>query len=151
MNTPRRPVPTISPKHAERLRSQLGIIEHLAADLRLELQDAGVGPPPFHGSGETDHAAVWICPGRLSGQPAIAGHRLSCELIGDYAQAMPVAEICRMYSLTRGDVLVACWYCARFTGRRYRKLWVGWTEQYADPFWHGDYAAIPDPPRTGAA
>lgn len=151
MSESRESAPPISREHAERLRSQLSSIEHLAADLRLELQDAGVGPPPLHGSGETDHAAVWICPGRLSGQPAIAGHRLSCALIGDYAQAMPVAEICRMYSLTRGDVLVACWYLATLGGRGWRKRWGAWVAEYAGPFWHGDYAAIPDPPRTGAA
>lgn len=51
------------------------------------------------------------------------------------------------YGLTRGDVLVACWYLGLYGTRRHRRLWKAWATAAHEQMWHAvDYDRIPDPP-----
>lgn len=112
-------------------------------------------------------AYVWIDPARRSGEPCIGGHRLSVELVIEHAWEGGPRQAQELYSLTRAQVLVACWYAgAGFPVRLHSsrseykphkgpwaKRWGTWAADVHQALWQTstvDYDAIPDPPTAGA-
>ena len=87
-------------------------------------------------------------PGRRWGGPHING--ISVEAIGGVVLAgESVAAVAEDYSLTRPQILVACWWLATHDGSKAtRQHWADWA-QVAAPLLAAsrpDYDAIPDPP-----
>lgn len=60
--------------------------------------------------------------------------------VGSLLEALP--------QLTRGDVLVACWFEARHGSPEWCGRWSGWATRAGQVMWWGevDYDTIPDPP-----
>lgn len=96
-----------------------------------------------------------------SGEPCVGGTRINVHIIGDYVWAGEgVDHIAKLYNLTRGQVLVACWFLGAYgidqlhgrNGYRtrqtvpWRKRWGAWARQVDGDLWREDYDAVPDPP-----
>lgn len=112
-------------------------------------------------------AYVWIDPARKSGEPCIGGHRLPVEMVIATVWRSGLDEALHCWpQLTRGQVLVACWYAGagnvvRLHGRGgayvgyrgpWRKRWGAWAAEVHDGLWLSatvDYDVIPDPPLDG--
>lgn len=104
-------------------------------------------------------------PAICSGELTAGGSRIGVEQIAEQVWYGGVDEMVRDYSITREQVLVACWWVGA-TGitsiyktngggykRNYRPgvwqdRWGEWAKAAHDVMWsaHGDYSAIPDPP-----
>lgn len=100
---------------------------------------------------------VWTNPGFSFGEPCTANRRIPVETIAGAVRAGDsVDAVAAEFDLTRGDVLVACWYAARHIPRwRRRPEWRAWVESREVEFalWHVDtvdYDAVPDPPTAAA-
>jgi hypothetical protein len=67
----------------------------------------------------------------------------------------PVDAVADEYGLSRGEVLVACWYEGMHGQPRgaFRRAWHGWAQQAGLLMWRStvDYATVPDPPCRDAA
>ena len=112
-------------------------------------------------------AHVWIDPARRSGEPCIGGHRLGVELVIESVWYGDVHQAIATYDITRGQVLVACWYAGagypvRLHNKRseykphrgpWAKRWGPWAADVHQALWQStsvDYDAIPAPPTVGA-
>lgn len=110
-----------------------------------------------------EDAYVWIDPARRSGEPCIGGHRLGVDCVVASVWDSDVENAMDLYSLSRGQVLVACWYAGagypvRLHNRRseykphkgpWAKRWGTWATEHHQALWESrsvDYDAIPDPP-----
>ncbi len=96
------------------------------------------------------HPCVWVSPGRCSGRPCIGGHRLSVDLIADlWWGGSSAVAIQRDYAITREQIVVACWYVARYGTRMWRRRWGRWETDVFQRLWNGRYKGAPLPPRSG--
>jgi uncharacterized protein (DUF433 family) len=132
------------------------------ADARRERQGAQRVPPGDGMSGPqeavatfrsqlTDTPHVWVAPGRVSGEPCLGGHRLPTRTVVDHYDAAGLSPTMDGYRITRFDVLVCCWYEARYGRSRTRKAaWSDWLAENEDALWTGDWSGIPFPPRAEA-
>jgi uncharacterized protein (DUF433 family) len=107
-------------------------------------------------------SGVWIDPARLSGEPCCGGTRVPVYMVVAMVWEHGVDEAMDTWSLTRGQVLCACWYAAaggpvylwssRTRGllRRHRSPWPSrwrvWAEEHHGLLWHHAYDDCPDPP-----
>lgn len=104
---------------------------------------------------------VGISPAMKSGQPTINNTRLPVYIVcGHVWLGETVDEVAAEFDITRGDVLVACWYAGTYglpSERRlglapkpkWRQRWGVWAESVRDALWATrsvDYDTIPDPP-----
>lgn len=106
---------------------------------------------------------VWIDPARKSGEPCIGGTRIPVSMVAELVWAEDVGAAEDTWDLTRGQVLVACWYAGAYgivelhdrNGYRtrlptaWRRRWREWAWQVHPALWEVtrlDYDAIPDPP-----
>lgn len=88
---------------------------------------------------------VTVDPRVRFGRPQING--ISVENMAELVLAgEDVDTVCDECSVTRPQVLVACWYIAVYGPPRYRRMWANWLTTVEGPIAHGHYAAIPDPP-----
>lgn len=94
-------------------------------------------------------AAVWISPGRRSGEPCVYGTRIPTENVATDTFMRDVACALHCYpQITRGQVLVACWFHATQGSRTWRRRWGAWAKQYEGELWKSDWDAVPDPPNV---
>jgi len=91
-------------------------------------------------------------PGMRFGQPHVGGISVGM-LAGQVWAGSGVDTIAADYGLERGQVLVACWYAARYgTGlgpadtRRWKQRWAGWATAAETVVRRGDWDDVPDPP-----
>jgi len=95
---------------------------------------------------------VSIAPTMQFGDPVINGTRLKVELIGerywDLGEHIE-SEILEPYELTRGDVVLCCWYMARYGSRKWRKRWESWANQINAGWW-SDLSTLPLPPHAAS-
>ncbi|MGI5247798.1 DUF433 domain-containing protein [Dactylosporangium sp. CA-139066] len=117
-------------------------------------------PPPPPSTGRRDlRPFVAVDPAMKSGQPTVNGTRLTVAAVADYVWADGVDQAAADHDLTRGDVLVACWYAGTvgLPGRRkslaptplWRRRWSAWADDVHQALWSVttvDYDKIPDPP-----
>lgn len=94
---------------------------------------------------------VSVYPGMMSGQPCLDEHRLTCEQFAEYVWNGMEDEIYKGWDyLTRDDVLVMCWYQARYGSRAWQKRWKAWLERYSGKLWYSaDWESVPMPPSKG--
>lgn len=74
---------------------------------------------------------IRVSPKMKFGEPCIAGHRLPAGFIADhywYLGESLQAEILDAYELTRGEVVVACWFVAAHGTWAQRKRWKPWLD-----------------------
>lgn len=100
----------------------------------------------------TDRPFIIVDPGQNFGCPALARGRVQVEHVLDLLDAgEPWEDVAGDHGLTRGDLLVVCWFDARYgTGAHPRDEWLGWWEDW-EPALHqaktaDDYNDIPFPP-----
>lgn len=102
----------------------------------------------------SDRPAVTTEPGMRFGYPQIRG--ISVDVIGGTVWAEDVTVACREYGLTRGQVLIACWWLGRYGDPEppeegddsWRDRWGTWAGDAELLLARGDvdYDAVPDPP-----
>lgn len=93
---------------------------------------------------------VSIDPGVHFGEPCLAGRRLTTELIAKaWRNGMSIEDIADNWEIERGDILVACWYQARYGSWTWRKRWADWLAMANGELWHGRYDTCPMPPQGG--
>lgn len=89
---------------------------------------------------------ISLDPAMRSGRATINHTRMPAEVLADYVWAGDSAEyVAEVYEVDRADVLVACWYQARWGTRTWRRRWADWLETADEALWHSRYD-IPDPP-----
>lgn len=89
---------------------------------------------------------VTAAPGVRFGRPAMCG--ISVDAITETAWTGSVDQACTDFGLSRGEVLVACWWAGRYGAPRWRRRWAGWAGDAEVLLARGDvdYGAVPDPP-----
>lgn len=94
----------------------------------------------------SDRPHVRCDPAQNYGQASVKAVR--CEAIAGMLWAGETLEtVADEYSLTRHEVLVACWWIGEFGPWRWRRRWRQWAKAAHAQLWHGRYETIPDPPR----
>ncbi|MEO3856185.1 DUF433 domain-containing protein [Acrocarpospora sp. B8E8] len=92
---------------------------------------------------------IVIDPAQNFGQPAIARTRVQIAHIIDWLESGDLVHVVQdEYGLTRADLLVACWFEARYgTGAHPRDEWLDWLEDHEPALWSAKgYEEIPFPP-----
>lgn len=100
--------------------------------------------------GRSDTPYVSVMPGMYHGEPCVNGHRLPTRMIADHVFDGAGGTAEDTWDITRDEVLVACWFEARYgKSRTMRQAWRPWLER-ADPvLWHSTkeaWAGMPMPP-----
>jgi len=89
---------------------------------------------------------VAIDPAMQFGRATLNHTRLTVETVAGFVAAGdPVELVADEYEITRADVLVCCWYVARYGTRRWRERWGQWAAAAESELWHGRYQ-VADPP-----
>ena len=107
--------------------------------------------PPAETWHQPDRPMIVLDPGVNGGDPALYRSRVRVENILERLDAGDDPEdVAEDHGLTRGDVLVACWFDARYgVDDHPRKEWLGWWEQWEPSLWQAktaqDYESIPFP------
>jgi uncharacterized protein (DUF433 family) len=95
--------------------------------------------------------AIVTEPGMLGGTPHLAGHRLGAVMIARYYLALGFDETQLTYDLSQDEVLVACWWVARYGPRSWRARWREWLLEADAAMWRSrGWSAVPLPPREDA-
>lgn len=103
----------------------------------------------------TDHdpyatPAVWVHPGRYHGEPCVDGHRLPTQMIAEHVFDGTGDSAEDTWDITTHEVLVACWFEARYgKSRKIRKYWADWLEATGPILWKSkpqDWDRVPLPP-----
>ncbi len=98
-------------------------------------------------------AAVWVAPGRRSGDACVATTGAPAVLVAETVWWLGVSEAMDCYCLDRQGVLVACWFVAEYRrrgGRENRETrrmvdaFYDWATANVGDLWAG--ADVPDPP-----
>lgn len=100
-------------------------------------------------SGPLDRPYIVLDPAQNFGQPAIGSTRVKvADILGWLDAGESVATIEEEYGASREDVLVACWFEARYgTGAHPRDEWLDWLEEWEPTLWSAKgYDMIPLPP-----
>ena len=91
---------------------------------------------------------VEIDPSMRFGRPHIRGIPVD-SIGGMLAAGESVATVADEYGMTRGEVLVACWYLGLYGTRRWKRLLRDWANPAGEQMWHCNtvnYDDVPDPP-----
>ena len=100
---------------------------------------------------------VSVGPAMRSGQPCVNNTRLRVEDAAGMAWVEGVDVAADEYDVTRGDVLVACWFAGTYglpgrslaLTRTWRDRWGAWAREVHGALWETssvDYGEVPDPP-----
>lgn len=98
----------------------------------------------------TERHEVTIAPDMLWGAPCVDRKRTTAEMVARvwWSGSLQLHEITEDWpDLTRGAILVACWYMARYGAPIWRKRWRDWLVATEAKLWHGDYEGCPMPAR----
>lgn len=90
---------------------------------------------------------VRVDPAQRFGRPTVKG--LSTDMIASQVLVgASVEEVMAEYGVNREDVLVACWFEARYGSRRFRQAWKDWMTlgQAEALLWRREYGRVMDPP-----
>lgn len=97
-------------------------------------------------------SSIVMDPRRVGGSPTIEGTRIHPEIIAHYLLESGYEETLHSYPhLHRDDVLIACWYIARYdlpkrwTAKQWARL-KGWVVANDDAMWsQDDWTEVPLP------
>lgn len=94
----------------------------------------------------SDRPHVVVDPAQNFGNPAVARTRIpTAAIVGVYVAGDTVEALLDDHALTREDLLVACWYEARYGART--EEWAAWLEQWQGALWRREFEAVPLPPQ----
>lgn len=82
---------------------------------------------------------------QMPGSPTIGSHRLAAEQIASLFYSYGWGEVGVAYGLTHEEVVVACWWAARWGPRRFKRVWKEWGVEAGDHLWYG-CVTVPLPP-----
>jgi uncharacterized protein (DUF433 family) len=106
---------------------------------------------PYLDAKDDGTPVVVVHPGRVGGCATVGSSRLPCEILaGMIAAGDDVDSIANAYGIRPEFVILACWYMARYGGRRWKREWKGWLGQVDGKLWHSDYYDVPAPPAFSA-
>ncbi|WP_449060575.1 DUF433 domain-containing protein [Planomonospora algeriensis] len=88
-----------------------------------------------------------------AGKPTIAASGVPvAAVVSAYVAGTPVFDIYREFWIGRGDLLVCCWWAARYA--KQRKAWRNWLERWertlTAPAPGCDYEQVPLPPLSAS-
>ena len=98
----------------------------------------------------------FIClhPAWCGGEATIGLSRLPAQVIADaWWSGMAEDDIYKNWPSCKGrpELLLSCWWVARYKGGRSHRLrWGAWLEEAEGPLWKLDYKGCPLPPRREA-
>ena len=101
---------------------------------------------------EKERHLITIYPDMMSGEPTIDHRRITAEQMAKtwWSRGMTLEQFAENWpGMSRGAVLVSCWYMARYGSRTWRKCWKEWLEIADGELWRGRYATCPMPPQKG--
>jgi uncharacterized protein (DUF433 family) len=106
--------------------------------------------PSRRGEAMTDRPHIIVDPAQNFGDPALGRSRVKVENLLERLDADDSWEdVADDHGLTRGDILVACWFEARYgSGPHPRDEWLDWLEAWEPNLWKAssvDYDEIPLP------
>lgn len=88
---------------------------------------------------------VRVDPAVRFGRPNVGG--ASVEVLADAIWVgEPVDEVAAEYNLTAAQVLVACWYQARYGTKAWQRRWAQWRLDNEYLLWNGQPEKVADPP-----
>ena len=93
---------------------------------------------------------IWLHPGRAAGLACINGRALTVEVIarcawwGNGDRALELN-----FEITHAQLLLACWYQARYGTRTWRERWGEWQRKYEGQMAADNWDAVPMPPAWG--
>ena len=93
---------------------------------------------------------LYLHPGTCFGKPTINGSRLYVQAVaGNWWGGMTEQEIYDTFPSCIGkpELLLACWWMARYGTRTWRKRWGQWLREVAGELWRLNYK-VPLPPQT---
>jgi uncharacterized protein (DUF433 family) len=93
-------------------------------------------------------AAVWVDPGRRSGEPCLYGTRIPVDTIVRCTWARGAEFTMANWLVTASQVFGACWYVAVHGKRKWRKRWGPWAAEHSGSLWSGNLDNVPWPPRA---
>lgn len=104
---------------------------------------------PYGATGGETTPVIVIHPGRISGEPTIGHSRLAAALVAETYWNYGPDQVKAMWDyLTDADILVCCWYVARYGSRTWRKRWKDWLPDADQFLWSSvTLGACPFPPR----
>ncbi len=140
------------PRHWVRRHKRIAValgLAYLALDWLGAALDCGERGVADVGDGaEMIGPCVSVIPGVMSGQPCLHGHRLTAEQIAVLYERYGIEEIFHGWPyLTRADVLVCCYYMARYGSRRWQKRWGRWWQEQHGALWLSEFDKAELPPR----
>lgn len=97
-------------------------------------------------------ALVWVDPSRQSGDPCVMGTSVPVDALAEFVWAGDLVDnLAELYSVTRRQVIGACWYMARHGSRTWRERWREWLTAAEPRLWagSGDVADPPSRPQGG--
>lgn len=116
-------------------------------------------PTPETDEGWKVDAAIWIDPGRQSGEPCFYGTRIPIYIAANWCglEGESVESFMCSYDVDRRSILAACaWWALHYKAhraddRRQQKAWTVWAEDAWKTLWGSDAestAKVSDPPRS---
>ena len=98
---------------------------------------------------DRDEPVIVVHPGRMGGQPTVGHSRLTADLIASSYWQVGYDETIKCWPhLDRDDVLVACWFQARYGTRTWRRRWKKWLDVADMALWSpSTYGECPLPSR----
>lgn len=86
-------------------------------------------------------------PAMKGGQATVNGTRLTVENLVEHVWSGWTEQQLRDgWDLTRGDILVACWFWANHGGRTWKRRWGSWSDEVYRARSAEDFAAVDWPP-----
>lgn len=90
---------------------------------------------------------VSFSPGMQWGRATLNHTWLTADTVSSFVAAGDSVDfIADQYEISRADVLVCCWYRARYGTRRDRQLWRDWLDGSESDLWYGHWDKVTDPP-----
>lgn len=132
-------------------------------------QEGAPSTAPVDVTSQARRPQIAIDPAICSGTPCLAGHRIPVGMIAEVVYEHGVDEAIEQLSLTRYEVLVACWYAGafgtvllwgdnglgQFDRAAYRSdpvssewltRWRAWSQASSIALWHSNPDKVTDPP-----
>jgi len=86
---------------------------------------------------------LYLHPGMCTGRPTINGSRLYVQVVAEvwWSGEIPEKAIYKSWPNCKGrpELLLACWWMARYGPATWRRRWREWLERAAGELWWSNY------------